>query len=181
MIKLYIDFDGVILNTIPVFDELIKNADVDLKDEVAKRTFFSTLDWFNILENTEEINDAFCAINRLVKSKLFDIYVLTHVNSMSEAHEKAKFIRKRCSNVSVITVPKTIDKNIMVNSKDAILIDDYLPNLVLWQSSGGISIKFSDSNKPCQFIKITNLLDIFDIVVKNEQVKTLIKQKKYYY
>ena len=51
----------------------------------------------------------------------------------------------------------------IVNPKNAILIDDYLGNLDLWNKKGGIAIKFSDSNKKCKYPSITKLEQIIDM------------------
>ena len=49
MKKLYLDFDGVIVNTNLIFDEILQTNNVDMEDLEAKRLFLSRLDFSTIL------------------------------------------------------------------------------------------------------------------------------------
>ena len=142
MRNLYIDFDGVILDTIPMLYDLLETSDIDKynKEEVTK--FYETVDWEKLLENTEQINDSIICIQKLINSNKFDIAILTHVNSLKEAVEKVKFIRRYFFDITVIPVPKMISKTEMVHTKDAILVDDYPENLREWKKAGGIGVRF---------------------------------------
>lgn len=141
--QLYIDFDGVIMDTIDVTYKIIKDENIDLKDEEEVEKFYKTLDWKNLLSITPEINDAFNCIEKIRESNMFDIAILTHVNSLDEAIEKIKFIRKYTIDLTIIPVPKALSKTQMVHTEGAILIDDYTSNLTEWESSLGIGIRFN--------------------------------------
>lgn len=141
--QLYIDFDGVLMDTIRVTYELLEDQGIDLKDEEKVQNFYRSLDWKNLLSITPEINDGFHCIQVLADSNLFDISILTHVNSLDEAVQKVKFIRKYTDDLTIIPVPKSISKTKMVHTKDAILVDDYTSNLTEWEKEGGIGIRFS--------------------------------------
>lgn len=141
--QLYIDFDGVIMDTIDVTYKIIKDEKIDLKDEEEVEKFYKALDWKNLLSITPEINDAFNCIEKIRESNMFDIAILTHVNSLDEAIEKIKFIRKHTIDLTIIPVPKALSKTQMVHTKGAILIDDYTSNLTEWESSLGIGIRFN--------------------------------------
>ncbi len=143
MRNLYIDFDGVILDTIPVMYQRMEEEKIDKDDPDACETFFQKLDWKKLLSKTPQINDSMECIQTLLKSGKFDIEILTHVNSLDEIIEKVKYIRKYLGNITIIPVPKRISKTKMVHAKDAILVDDYSENLKEWEEAGGIGVRFN--------------------------------------
>lgn len=161
--QLYIDFDGVIMDTINVTYKLIHDQGIDLNNNEAVGNFYCSLDWKNLLSITSEINEGFECIQKLVDSNLFDISILTHVNSLDEAVEKVKFIRKHTDDLTIIPVPKAISKTKMVHVKDSILIDDYTSNLTEWESSGGIGIRFNEKLNGKGFYVINKLDQILDM------------------
>ena len=64
---------------------------------------------------------------------------------------------------------KDYNKCDVVDCEDAILVDDYMENLKLWTSKGGISIKFSDKGKDYDIMSIDNLgllIDKYDEINK---------------
>lgn len=158
MKNLYIDFDGVILDTIDVTYKLIDDLQLDKKDTTIMKTFYENLDWKNILSITPEINESISCIQDLLEKDIYNISILTHVNSLNEIVEKVKFIRKFFPGITVIPVPKELSKTKMVHAKDAILVDDYVGNLTEWEEAGGISIYFSKTLKEKGF-KVINKLD----------------------
>lgn len=172
MIKLYLDFDGVILNTIDVTYEDMKKNNIVTKEEV--REYYKYLDWDILInEKSKEINNSIDNIKELINSNLFDISILTHVISKEEGIAKKKFINNKLGNIiKVIPVDKTINKCDAVNPKNAILVDDYIINLDLWYKKGGIPIKFSDNNKKYKYITIKTLLEVLDYY---EYIKEQIK------
>lgn len=164
--QLYIDFDGVIMDTIEVTYRLIEEQKISLQNEEEVHNFYKTLDWKNLLSITPEINDAFNCIEKIRKSNLFDIAILTHINSLDEAVEKVKFIRKHTIDLTIIPVPKAISKTKMVHTKGAILIDDYTSNLTEWKASGGIGIRFNRKLNGKGFKVIDKLDQILDIDIE---------------
>lgn len=162
MKKLYIDFDGVILDTIRVTYSMLENLNISPKDEEAI-DFYYNLDWDHLIEQTSEINDSINCIKKIIKTNLFDVKVLTHIISYNEGLGKIRYIKSKIPELEVILVPKQINKADMVNPKNAILIDDFLGNLDLWHKKGGIAVKFSDGNKKSKYITITKLDQILDI------------------
>lgn len=143
MKNLYIDFDGVILDTINVMYDLMDELEIDRTNYEESLKFFQNVDWRTILNETPQINESISCIQKLIESNLFDIAILTHVNSLNEIVEKVKFIRKYLGNITIIPVPKAISKTKMVHAKDAILVDDYSGNLREWEEAGGIGIRFN--------------------------------------
>lgn len=143
MIDLYIDFDGVIADTITSSYTMLKQLGIDPKETEKVIDFYKKLDWHNFLNQTKEINNSLEEIKQIMKSKLFNVHVLTHITSEEEAKAKKNFIRKKIVDLPIITVPKQMDKTEMVNAKNAILIDDYTGNLETWEKMGGIGVRFS--------------------------------------
>lgn len=169
MKNLYIDFDGVILDTIEITYDLMDQLNVDKTDRLAVEKFYINLDWKNLLSITPEINESIKCIQDLIEKNIFNISILTHVNSLAEIIEKVHFIRKYFHDITIIPVPKAISKTKMVHAKDAILVDDYISNLNEWQEAGGIGILFSKKLKDKGFLAI-NKLDQIEKVLKKEAV-----------
>ncbi|MDD3048515.1 MAG: hypothetical protein PHQ89_00800 [Bacilli bacterium] len=165
-IDLYIDFDGVILDSISIAYKELKENGVDPKDTPNAREYFlNKIDWVRILKEAEEINDAIEAIKYLRESNLFNISILTHVATMDEAIEKINFLKPRIPRLNVILVPRQLEKVDIVYADNAILIDDYTNNLNIWASDGGISIKFSlKEHVDCPFPVINNLKDVIQLI-----------------
>lgn len=153
MKKLYIDFDGVIYNTIEVSYQMAKEAKLT-EDYDKYFHFFNDLNWCNVLNKSTQINNAFENIKKLQKK--FNVTILTHVVTMQEAETKIKIIRKYLD-VPVMFVPKSISKAFMVDAKDAILVDDYNENLKEWQLAGGIPVRFDLDMDPKGYTVIDDL------------------------
>lgn len=172
MTNLYIDFDGVIMNTIEIsYSELRKMGldDKDPKNQQAIRKYYSEIDW-NILLNEKAsiINDAMHCIQQILDSELYEVTILSHVNSLHEAVEKVKYIRKYFRDITVIPVPREISKTEMVHTEGAILVDDYVGNLQEWKEAGGIGIKFSTKLNGKGFVVIDKLDQLLDISLLGE-------------
>ena len=172
MINLYIDFDGVLVDTINETYRMIAERGISLDDTEKVAKFYRELDWNELLSNTKEINNAFENISALEDSVIYKPCILTTVHSTGEMKAKIMFIRSRNKNINVICVPKGIEKCEMVDPRNAILIDDFGGNLKSWVENGGIGIKFSeeDSNK---YMTISSLDELI-----NQSSITLVKKKK---
>ena len=157
MQNLYIDFDGVIYNSIDVSYDMASKANVS-KDYESYYQFFKNLDCCEVIERSSEINDAFSCIRKICDSKKFNVFILTHVISLEEAVEKINLIREHLDDVAIIPVPKRVDKNKIVPAKGSILIDDYPENLKLWELAGGIGIRF-DLDMDGKGFKVIDKLD----------------------
>ncbi len=159
MRRLYIDFDGVVMDTIPLlYNELEKN-DVSLDNEEKIRTVFGSFDFRTIIKDKNILNDSIDCINKLLESNRFEIAFLSHVNSLDEGVVKIKYLRRHFKdNISIIIVPKEISKTKMVHSEGAILVDDFAGNLEEWESTGGIPVRFSKDLESHGF-KVLNRLD----------------------
>ena len=159
MKNLYIDFDGVIVDSIRVTYDMLDRLGVDRSNFEKMSEFYYNLNWKQILSLTPIINDSFNCIEKIANSNKFNISILTHVNSLDEAIAKVNYIRKYASNVTIIPVPREISKTKMIDAKDAILIDDYSGNLKEWEAAGGIGIQFSTDLTKDKGFKVIDRLD----------------------
>lgn len=164
MKNLYIDFDGVIMNTIEITYQDMTNKNINQENQKEVRDYYKNLDWIQLLKKSKIINNGIECIEKIIESEKFEISILTHVNSLHEAVEKIKFIRKYFKDITIIPVPRELSKTEMVHVEDSILIDDYAGNLQEWQEKGGIAIRFSEKMHGKGFIVIDKLDKILDIV-----------------
>lgn len=163
MKNLYIDFDGVIYNSIEVSYKMAEEEKIN-KDYESYYQFFKNLDWCGVLEESIEINDAFNCIQKIIDCSRFNVFILTHVVSLKEAELKVKLIREHLEDVTIIPVPKKISKTKMVKVKDAILVDDYPENLREWKEAGGIGVRFDldmDGKGFPVICKLDELIEMF--------------------
>lgn len=153
--NLYIDFDGVILDTInPLYQKL--QEDNIPEDKI--KDFFINYDWTKIIKDQYIINDSIDCIQKIIDSNKFNLAILTHVNSLHEAELKIKYLRKYFKDITIIPCPKAISKTKMVHTKDSILVDDYAGNLREWEKEGGIPVRFSQKKNGKGF-KVVDKLD----------------------
>lgn len=164
MKKLYIDFDGVIMNTIEISYNNMLNLKIDQTDQNAIRNYYKYLNWHELLESANIINDAFNCIQKIRNSGKFEISILSHVNSLDEIVAKITYIRKFLPDITFISVPRSISKTDMVDPKNSILIDDYAGNLEEWKSLGGVSIRFNLELKGKGFIVVNKLDQILEVI-----------------
>ena len=163
MKQLYIDFDGVILDTMTkTYKELDKEG-IDKKDQEKVMEYFRNLDWAKLIAETEVINDSINEIKKICASKKFNVYILTHINSTNEMIEKIKYLHKVLPQVTIVSVPKEIPKTEVVNPSAAILIDDYSGNIKEWQKKLGIGIKFVKELENGDYPEITHLSEVIDM------------------
>lgn len=171
-IDLYIDFDGVILDTIDVTYERLRDEGISFKDTAKIISFYKKLNWDALLKECHPINDSLNNIKKLIDSDLFNVYVLSHVASDEEAFAKRNYLERRIPNLKIITIDNSINKCDAVLCKNAILVDDYMGNLELWDAKGGIAVKFSDKGKKYKFMTIDRL----DMLISNyDEIMNLVK------
>jgi len=159
MKNLYVDFDGVIVDTIRVTYDMLDRLGVDRSNFEKMSEFYYNLNWKQLLSLTPIINDSFNCLNKISETNRFNIAVLTHVNSLDEAIAKINYIRKYVKNITIIPVPREVSKTKMIDAKNAILIDDYSGNLKEWEEAGGIGIQFSTDLTKDKGFKVIDRLD----------------------
>lgn len=163
-INLYIDFDGVIMDTIRVSYKMMEDLGIDLSDRDAVIKFYQNINWNELLANSEELKEAFKYINMIYDEGIYNPIILTTVNSLQEMTVKINYVRSKNVHISVICVPSGIEKSMVVNAAGSILVDDYSGNLIKWANSEGVSIKFGYDEK---FVSINSL----EYFVRNKYVK----------
>ena len=163
MKQLYIDFDGVILDTITKTYKVMEEENIDIKNEEQVMEFYRNLDWGKLILETPQINDSINEIKKICDCKKFNVYVLTHVNSTNEMIEKIKFLHNVLPLVTIVSVPKQIPKTEVVNPCSAILIDDYSGNIKQWQKKLGIGIKFVKEKENGEYPEITHLSEVINM------------------
>lgn len=159
MKKLYLDCDGVILDTINMSYKMLKEKGIESEEE--KKDFYRNLSWEELIIEAGEINNSIDKIKKL--AEVYDVEILTHVISDGEIIAKENYFKAVLPNIKVIPVPKVIDKADYVDPNGSILVDDFLPNLEYWEEKGGIPIKFSDSDKECKYKKINDLSELLEL------------------
>lgn len=160
-INLYIDFDGVILDTnTPIYRELEKIE--SLNDEKILE-FFEQYPWGKLLSDDLIINDSINCLKKIIKSDKFNLAILTHVNSLNEAIAKINYLRQHFKDITIIPCPKIISKTKMVHTKNAVLVDDYAGNLREWKSEDGIPVRFSKKKNGKGFKVISKLDELLEM------------------
>lgn len=170
--KLYIDFDGVILDSITVMYNIVKEKDEILYQHIMEHKqseadnkeithIFNNLDWEKLITETPQINDSIKNINYLIEIDIFAVAILTHVSSFAEMEAKFKFIKENIKgDIDIICVPKKFDKTMATRScKNSILVDDHSGNLRNWQKAGGVAVKFEKTERVHPEFKCISSLD----------------------
>ncbi len=140
----YIDFDGVILDTEDLmFEEWRKNPNRHSLPETEKIEYLKNVDWNYVLKNAKPIN------NSIKYLKLMDpknTIILTKIHSLEEGKEKIKWIKEHNIKLQVILVPYYLKKVDVVDPSDNILIEDCLKTLQEWESKKGKVVFFDKDN-----------------------------------
>ena len=144
--RVYIDFDGVILDT-----QYYITLGKAIYSELSWAEYVKIINWRELIKKSNVINDSIRILRSLNKKENF--YILTRVHSFLEANEKILFLRSNKIELPVIITPPDMSKEIVIypNNKD-ILVDDYIGNLIPWIEKGGYGILF-DNNDIHQEIK----------------------------
>lgn len=161
MIKLYLDCDGVILNTIDKTKEWMKRDNIDPKDEMIVHDYFvSKIDWNILIQEAGVLKDALNKIKYLLSLGIYDAKILTTVTCMLEPECKINYFNEKLPGVEVITVPWLVRKDEVVDAKNSILVDDSKGNILNWRDAGGVGLHFVKENPRFNSMEIDNLLDI---------------------
>jgi len=142
---LYIDFDGVILDTDELlFEEWRKNPNRHSLPEIEKIKYIQNSDWNYIINNSEIINDSIYYLKQMDYNQSA---ILTKIHSLTnEGVAKIKWLKEKDVKQSIILVPFMVKKTDMVDACGNILIDDCLKNLDDWAINNGKPILFDINN-----------------------------------
>ncbi len=178
--NLYIDFDGVILNSIEVSYQMMREKYGKKITSDESTEFYKNINWNDFLKMCTPINNSIENLQKLIDSDMFDVAVLTHVLSESESDAKQKYLQECLPGIKCIPVTKPKQKWESVVCENAILVDDYSENLLSWKQHGGIPVKFSLKNKEYEYITIRSLdelIRLYPLFLENES-KMFEKVKK---
>ena len=159
MKKLFLDLDGVLINTNKYIQKAINNSNDDISIKEVFVELCKSFPWHDFLNNCKEINNSFKLIKEL--NKIYDLTIITHFYSLSEEKLKIDFITNKFKGIKYITVPFEKKKNEIVNAKNCILVDDYYANIENWNKSGGIGLFFSNKTTK-KIMTINNLRLLLD-------------------
>lgn len=136
--KVYLDFDGVILDT----DSVIKREFMGDYNSDERKQFVINYDWSKLMDDQLIINNS---IDFIKRSKM-NISLLSRISSISEGYNKINYLRRKGIYMDIHIVPTGITKSDVVKAKGNILIDDKIYNLDKWSEAGGISLFFNKDN-----------------------------------
>lgn len=136
---LYIDFDGVVLDTeTGLFKKY--HVLVDNNIEITREQYLAEMDWNAWIEQAVIINNS---VEILKENSSRSASILTKIHSFNEGKAKIDFLRRNGVKNDVILVPYFCSKHEVVNPLGKVLVDDFGGNLKGWQDNGGIPIRFS--------------------------------------
>ncbi len=161
--KIYIDFDGVILDTISESYRWLEELNIDYKDVDKTKEFFRNLNWSDLINRSKPINNSLDEIKKLITLG-YDVSILTHIQTEEEIEAKRNFILKNIGEINTHYCPKHVEKCDFVDPTNSFLIDDFSKNLLHWESKGGISVKFSNEDEHEKYKVIDKLSMIENII-----------------
>lgn len=171
MKKLFLDLDGVLINTNKYVQETINKSNVDISIKEDFEGLCKSFPWQEFLNKCKEINNNFELLNEL--NKIYDLTIITHFYSHNEEKLKIDYITTNFKDIKYIAVPFKKKKDEMVDAKNCILVDDYYANIESWNNSGGIGLYYS-KNTSRNIMTIDNLKPLLDYsfierIEKNEK------------
>lgn len=174
-IILYLDCDGVILNTIDTAYELMKEEGLDITNWRTVNRFFINVDWNMLIEQAGVIKDAINKIKRIIELNIFkEVVILTKTSgNLYEEEIKRNFFGEVLPGIRVITVDFYANKDEVVNPVNNILVEDSVKNAVRWNNAGGIGVFFVKSNPDYEKDEIDDL----DNLGKAVSVKKLLRTR----
>ncbi len=174
----YCDCDGVILNTIEVAFNIMKENGCDISNRKEVDYYFKKIiDWNEIFSKAKYINNSIEQIKLLKEQDIFkDIIILTKLSgSIDEERLKRDLFKEVLPDIRVITLQYGLNKSLVVPSKGNILLDDEINNCKEWKKEKGIAILFSPYMSSYGSNVISNISD----VPYTKEVKKLIKTRKF--
>ena len=142
---IYIDFDGVILDTAPIlFEEWERLPNYEQLPESEKIKYIQRSNWEKVLNSSRIINDSVYYLKSMNPKESF---ILTKIHSLeNEGEAKIKWIRSHQIKQGIYLVPYHQYKTDIVDPEENILIDDCLMNLDRWKEKKGNPILFDINN-----------------------------------
>ncbi len=153
----YIDFDGVILDTMPIYRYVRSKYNLTCDDG----RLFRYMNVSDVINKKRAINNSL-EILKKVQNKI-DIRVLSKVNNDYEARIKREFLESCGINIPFIAVPQYENKsNYADKIENSVLVDDLKDNIDEWQKAGGTGLFFTNK-KYKEYDTVFSLLDLLEI------------------
>ena len=178
-IPLYIDCDGVILDTIAAAKRIARRLGYDPDDFKSLHEFFiHDANWEEIIEEAGIIDNAVETITALYNSGKYDITILTKLSREKLAYYEWRYDKDvptytseigdgttpldadKCDElfklhvlkmlllgIPIIAIDINHSKELVVNPKGAIIIEDAIRNCRYWAKQGGIAVLFSPESR----------------------------------
>ena len=155
---IYLDFDGVVVDTWPLICEHYKKIyNTDLIEEVKLKKLFANLDWGYVLDNGFKNQQNIRVLQQLSNKSIRDrIKILTKVNSIEEKQQKALFLKRNNIKFEMVAVVFEQSKTDVVDPTNNLLIDDEIKNLDEWEKKGGKAILYTKNDNNCDSDGIQN-------------------------
>ena len=171
---LYLDCDGVILNTIDTAYRMMEAEGLDITNHETVNHFFINTDWNILIYEAGIINNAISKIKRIIESNVFaKVCILTKTSgNVDEEKIKRILFGKLLPSVEVITVDFYDNKDEVVNPVNHVLVEDSISNADRWKHAGGVGVYFVKKEPDLEKDEINDLEDI----VKTNSVKRLLKK-----
>ncbi|MBR3199062.1 MAG: hypothetical protein IKG27_03510 [Bacilli bacterium] len=133
MKELYIDFDGVILDSQERFKKIMLD-NTNLEDWI---NYLASIEWYNFLRECREIDESLTTIQKLQKYRNLK-GIITRIHTFNEGIEKANFLRENNIDLPIFYVlPEQSKSSVVVPNKNRILVDDDIKNCFDWETNGG--------------------------------------------
>lgn len=131
----YVDFDGVILDTEDLmFEEWRNNPNRNFLSKMDKIEYLKKVNWKYVLKKSKIINESIKYLNLMNQANTF---ILTKIHSLEEGTAKIEWLKEHNIKLRVILVPYYLRKIDVVNPNGNILIDDCLKTLHEWAGANG--------------------------------------------
>lgn len=168
MKKLYLDCDGVILDTIDKALELMRKDNLNTSDSDLVHEYFVNSDWIKLIREAGVLNNSIDKIRHLMELGIYDIKILTTCVNKDEPFIKTAYFEIMLPEIPVITVPWLVRKDSVVDARNSILVDDSRTNIRNWREAGGVGIHFVKNNPNFDQMETNDLLEVpkFDTKVK---------------
>lgn len=159
---LYLDCDGVILDTIDEAYRMMRELNMDISDWRVVNNFFVNIDWNILIYEAGILKHSITKIKRIIESGMFkEVKILTKTSgNLEEAKIKKILFGKLLPEIEVITVDFYDNKDEVVDPVGHILVDDSKSNCRRWSASGGRGILFVREKPNYELDQIDDLIDV---------------------
>ncbi len=171
---LYLDCDGVILDTIDTAYRIMEKNGLDIHNGQEVNRFFINTDWNVLIYEAGIINNAIIKIKKIIDSNIFsNVIILTKLSgNLDEEKIKRILFGKLLPNVEVITVNFYANKDEIVDPINNVIVEDSVNNAKRWIAAGGVGVYFVKENPNLEKDTINDLSDICN----TKSVKRLLKK-----